>query len=77
MAAAFPFCSENSPMVSLRANRTGLVLRKHNSNRENSDQKDHIYYKLIGECYVHGMMDGEAFTYKPKSRTPEQAFELR
>ena len=28
--------------------------------------KDKECYTLVGECYVHGMMDGEALTLKPE-----------
>ncbi|ODH50421.1 hypothetical protein GX48_03382 [Paracoccidioides brasiliensis] len=34
-------------------------------------------YDLIGECYVHGMMDGEALDYKLKNRIKGQNFDIR
>jgi hypothetical protein len=30
-------------------------------------EPDPVYYEFIGECYVHGMMNGEAITVKGKS----------
>ena len=36
-----------------------------------------VYYKLIGECYVHGMMDGEAFSHQRDKNIKHQWFELR
>lgn len=27
-------------------------------------------YQFIGECYVHGMMDGEGFKHKKEHRIP-------
>ena len=35
------------------------------------------YYKLLGDCYVHGMMDGEAFTMQQARNIPQTQFELR
>jgi hypothetical protein len=35
------------------------------------------YYEVIGECYVHGMMDGEAFAAKNARKIGQQIFELR
>jgi hypothetical protein len=40
----------------------------------NSESCNEFYYELIGECYVHGMMDGEAFLARTKA---PQSFELR
>ena len=52
-----------------------VVLRKHHANKP--DQ----HYEFIGECYVHGIMEGEAFDLI-KQRTesesiPKEVFELR
>jgi hypothetical protein len=35
------------------------------------------HYKLVGDCYVHGMMDGEAFTMQQARNIPQTQFELR
>jgi hypothetical protein len=35
------------------------------------------YYKIIGECYVHGMMDGEAFGVKNREGIEKEIFELK
>ena len=33
-------------------------------------------YKFIGECYVHGMMDGEAIMLKDQQDMPTKHFQL-
>jgi hypothetical protein len=35
------------------------------------------YFRLVGECYVHGMMNGEAIGLQNQKGIPEQTFELR
>jgi hypothetical protein len=35
------------------------------------------YYELIGECYIHGMMDGEAFRILKELKIDKEEFELR
>lgn len=35
------------------------------------------HYQFLGECYIHGMMDGEAMAYQNKESIPSQLFELR
>ncbi|KAI1778833.1 heterokaryon incompatibility protein-domain-containing protein [Hypoxylon cercidicola] len=48
--------------------------------RESEDKKRkedaRRYYKLIGESYVHGMMDGDAMRKKFYERFPDQTLEL-
>ena len=34
-------------------------------------------YEFLGECYVHGMMDGEAMAYQNRESIPAMVFELR
>ncbi|RFU27869.1 hypothetical protein B7463_g8459, partial [Scytalidium lignicola] len=42
------------------------------------DGKDTPFYQFIGECYVHGMMDGEAITDKKPNRPyKDRRFDLR
>ncbi|KAL4941899.1 hypothetical protein BDV06DRAFT_212249 [Aspergillus oleicola] len=43
---------------------------------KSSGQGQGSYYKMIGECYVHGMMDGEASRYKKTRKIPDQEFWL-
>lgn len=31
---------------------------------------------MCSECYVHGMMDGEAFEVQKRAKIPDQEFEL-
>ncbi len=35
------------------------------------------YWRLIGECYIDGMMDGEAITYQSHQHIRPEVFELR
>jgi hypothetical protein len=35
------------------------------------------YFRLVGECYVHGMMNGEAIGLQNQKGISEQTFELR
>lgn len=53
-------------------------------NLRNRLGKDGCYsYKLLGECYIHGMMDGEAMSYQNKGNEGEEkvvhsnVFEIR
>jgi hypothetical protein len=36
-----------------------------------------VFYKLIGECYVHRMMNGEAVDYQSVEKLPKAIFEIR
>ncbi len=38
---------------------------------------DPEYYKLIGECYIHGMMDNEAIRFQNENGIKPRMFELR
>ncbi|KAL4924040.1 HET domain-containing protein [Aspergillus undulatus] len=42
--------------------------------RDKPRTHDAVYYEMIGECYVHGMMDGEASKYKKKHWVKDQRF---
>jgi hypothetical protein len=44
--------------------------------RTDSSRSDH-YYQFIGECYIHGMMDGEALRHQRVKGLQQQEFELR
>jgi len=47
---------------------------------EDSEQKEEtkgIYYRFMGECYVHGYMDGEAIKYQNDHDIKAEVFELR
>ncbi|KAI0112457.1 heterokaryon incompatibility protein-domain-containing protein [Nemania sp. FL0031] len=47
-------------------------------NQAEADEKDpYRYYELIGDCYIHGMMDGEALRQKFYEDIPDQTFGLR
>ena len=40
-------------------------------------QEQWCYYDFLGECYVHGMMNGEAMAYQNERGISNQSFELR
>lgn len=40
-------------------------------------QQKWSHYEFLGECYVHGMMDGEAMAYQNTKGISAQVFELR
>ena len=40
-------------------------------------QQKWSHYEFLGECYVHGMMDGEAMAYQNTQAIPARVFELR
>jgi hypothetical protein len=40
-------------------------------------QQNWCSYEVLGECYVHGMMDGEAMRYQNEKGIRAQVFELR
>ncbi|KAI1177465.1 heterokaryon incompatibility protein-domain-containing protein [Nemania sp. FL0916] len=47
-------------------------------NQADADEKDLFrYYHLVGDSYVHGMMDGEALRQKFYRDIPDQTLELR
>jgi hypothetical protein len=50
-----------------------VVLRKIVSDEMTGEH----HYELVGDCYVHGMMDGEAFTMQQARNIPQTQFELR
>ena len=50
-----------------------VVLRKIVSDEMTGEH----HYALLGDCYVHGMMDGEAFTMQQTRNIPQTQFEIR
>ena len=42
-----------------------------------NDEFDGFYYEIIGECYVHGMMNGEALEWQNEKEVKARVFELR
>lgn len=45
--------------------------------RQRQGQEGFLYYQLLGECYVHGMMDGEAMLYQNEESIASVVFEIR
>ncbi|KAF2237705.1 HET-domain-containing protein [Viridothelium virens] len=71
--------------VVLRKYIDGVPARKYRKNDSNRGKNEsrvdrnepEVYYEFIGECYVHGMMDGEAFEVRKVDKSRHQEFELR
>jgi hypothetical protein len=42
------------------------------SRKKDAEIKRECYYEFLGECYIHGMMDGEAMARKSKHNEDEQ-----
>lgn len=40
-------------------------------------EEDKFYYEFIGECYIHGMMEGDAIKHQKDQGIKPQVFELR
>lgn len=60
----------------------GLQEPEHTINPDDSEniqrlQQNWCSYEVLGECYVHGMMDGEAMAYQNEKGIRAQVFELR
>ncbi|KAI8635266.1 hypothetical protein F5Y19DRAFT_5621 [Xylariaceae sp. FL1651] len=45
--------------------------------KESRDSDKHLYYTFLGECYIHGMMDGEAMQMQSLKGLETHLFELR
>ncbi|XTI95877.1 hypothetical protein V2W45_1350248 [Cenococcum geophilum] len=60
-----PACMENDLVYILYGRRVPFLLRPKNN-----------FYHLVGECYVHGIMDGEAITMLEARRLSEASFEV-
>jgi hypothetical protein len=62
-----------------------VILRKHlKDSQEDVVDEQHLrpgeedaFYELLGECYVHGMMDGEAIEFQEQNAIKSVCFELR
>lgn len=50
---------------------------KGGSNSGPNNREAKVHYRFIGECYVHGMMDGEANGIVKEKELPKQEFEIR
>ncbi len=49
-----------------------VVLRKEIADKRTGD----YHYKIVGECYIHGMMDGEALDIREARKIPITQFEI-
>jgi hypothetical protein len=47
------------------------------SNEPATERDENFWYEFIGECYVHGMMDGDAIKYQSQNEIKPRVFELR
>lgn len=77
-------CSVPVLLRECREERQAMITANHDgetnpsaSARRTSAVEARVTYKVIGECYVHGMMDGEAITYQQQKKIEHQHFDLR
>lgn len=58
---------------------SGIVIHWHRARPTKKTSRALVnltYYKFIGECYLHGMMDGEAITYQNDKNVMAETFEI-
>ena len=48
-----------------------------NTDEPLKESADKYHYEFVGECYIHGMMDGEAIKYQNDNHIKAEMFELR
>jgi Heterokaryon incompatibility protein (HET) len=48
----------------------------HMVNGHTAEESESQYYTLVGECYIHGMMDGEAFLQQEELGISESDFQI-
>lgn len=68
-----PYCPTNKH---LRQQLLGVVVVPNGADTDKMMAQNE-YYEFIGEAYVHGMMDGEAFNEKKERNLPVESFELQ
>ena len=49
----------------------------HEKFQKNLGTDGEYYYEMLGECYIHGMMDGEAMAHQNNEGIPTTVFEIR
>ncbi|QDS69815.1 hypothetical protein FKW77_010499 [Venturia effusa] len=64
-----------------------VILRKHEDKYDGKDDGKHddkhegdgvsVWYELIGECYIHGMMNGDALRFRTDAKIKDVEFEIR
>jgi hypothetical protein len=57
--------------------RTFAHLRRNQAREEGIEVHDDTYYEFWGECYVHGLMEGEAPGVQRRERIQNEVLELR
>jgi hypothetical protein len=53
------------------------IRKKLYKNKEQVIEDGWWSYEFLGECYIHGMMDGEAMAFQNETAQPAHVFELR
>lgn len=64
------------------SNPLGASLKRRQTLGKKSEEKakkndPKLWYEFRGECYIHGMMDGEAIRERLYQEVPDRTFELR
>jgi hypothetical protein len=68
------YTGEGGEAVWARWHKTRLISHM---KTEHKDYYTPRYYESLGECYIHGMMDGEAIAVQNNEGLSTQIFELR
>jgi hypothetical protein len=58
--------------------RRTISRQEHDNSTPSKPEPDRgVFYELIGECYVHRMMRGEAIDHQVEKKLPSMVFEIR
>ena len=57
--------------------RADKPIRSQEPRKPQDGETKRFYYELIGDCYLHDMMDGDAMSYKTREGIVSQTFEIR
>lgn len=79
------FDSSSEPQATAGASRTPTTpVRRTTSHYEDAEPSApapttdrNVFYRLIGECYIHRMMRGEAIDHQVENKLPSILFEIR
>ncbi len=68
----------NSPsLANLTSNKSSDTSSAEEDQKKAGEEDQKVWYKLYGEAYIHGMMDGETIRERIMKGFPERLFEIR
>lgn len=68
---------EPKPTIKPKPRHVQDLMSPVSSNEPAIERDENFWYEFIGECYVHGMMDGDAIKYQNQNEIRARVFELR